>query len=89
MSLLGKVNSLTEMSTAFEKRTDEKLSALMDRIGSLDKKRDEALARHNGYYDKIEQGLDQHDLAIERLSNLPLDEDGNGSMNGSGHSNGA
>lgn len=83
MGLLSKVNSLTEMAGEFEKRSDEKLTALMDRIEQLDKKRDEALDRHGAYYDKIEQGLDQHDKAIERLSNLPLEGGESGSKNGS------
>lgn len=75
MSLMGKLDALTESATDFNKSTGDKLDLLAKRIPALVTKRDEALRKHHAYYDGIEKGIDQSTQVIERLSNIPLGED--------------
>lgn len=73
MSLLGKMNALTEAATDFHTQTGAKLDELQARLPTLAAKRDQALAKHHSYYDGIEKGMDESTVVIDRLSNGPLD----------------
>lgn len=73
MSLLGKLNALTERAADFTKATEAGLDGLSQKIDAAETKREEALARHHGYYDAITKGIDESVKVIDRLSNGPLD----------------
>lgn len=73
MSLLGKMNALTEAASDFNSQTIAKLDELQARLPTLAAKRDAALAKHHSYYDGIEKGMDESTVVIDRLSNGPLD----------------
>lgn len=73
MSLLGKMNALTESAQDFNTQTGAKLDELQARLKPLAVKRDAALAKHHSYYDGIERGLDESTVVIDKLSNGPLD----------------
>lgn len=80
MSLLGKLNALTERAADFTKATELGLDNLSEKIATAEMKREAALEKHHDYYDAIVKGIDQSVEVIDRLSNGPLD----GSQNGSG-----
>lgn len=73
MSLLGKMNALTERAQDFTKDTENALDSLAEKIGASEKKREAALAKHHGYYDAIGKGMEDSVAVIDRLSNGPLD----------------
>lgn len=73
MSLLGKMNALTERAQDFTKDTETALDSLAAKIGESEKKRETALAKHHAYYDAIGKGIDESVVVIDRLSNGPLD----------------
>lgn len=73
MSLLGKLNALTERATDFTKATEAGLDGLSAKIDAAEVKREAALAKHHGYYDAIAKGIDESVAVIDRLSNGPLD----------------
>ena len=76
MSLLGKMQHLTEAATDFHKETEAVLDGIAAKIATGKQKRDEAAAKHHGYYDAIIAGVDQSTEVIDRLSNGPLHGDG-------------
>ena len=78
MSLLGKMAHLTESATEFHKETEAVLDGISEKIALGKRKRDEAAAKHHGYYDTIIAGVDASTEVIDRLSNGPLHEDGEG-----------
>lgn len=78
MSLLGKMQHLTESAQDFHKQTDGALDGIADKIATANKKRDEAVVKHHTYYDTIIKGVDESLEVIERLSNGPLHGDGEG-----------
>lgn len=78
MSLLGKLNALTERAADFTKATEAGLDGLAEKIAASEVKRDAALAKHHGYYDAIAKGIDESVEVIDRLSNGPLDGGSNG-----------
>lgn len=73
MSLLGKMNALTERAQDFTKDTETALDGLAAKIGESEKKRETALAKHHAYYDAIDKGIGDSVTVIDRLSNGPLD----------------
>lgn len=78
VSLLGKMKALTESAEDFTKETHATFDGIAAKIQAAKKKRDVAAARHHGYYDGIIAGVDESVEAIDRLSNLPLENDGEG-----------
>jgi hypothetical protein len=81
MSLTGKMAALTERAQDFHKKTETVLDGIAEKIAKAETKRDEAADKHHGYYDGIIKGVDDSVAVIERLSNVPLGEDGEGSTN--------
>lgn len=73
MSLLGKMNALTERAQDFTKATEASMDAIAEKIGTAEKKRDEAMPKHHAYYDSVISGIDESVKVIDRLSNGPLD----------------
>lgn len=78
MSLTGKMAALTERAQDFHKKTESVLDGIAEKIAKAETKRDEAADKHHGYYDAIIAGVDDSVKAIERLSNVPLGEGGEG-----------
>lgn len=78
MSLTGKMAALTERAQDFHKKTESVLDGIAEKIAKAEIKRDEAAGKHHGYYDAIIAGVDDSVKAIERLSNVPLGEGGEG-----------
>lgn len=78
MSLLGKMNALTESAADFNTKTGAALDELQARLPVLAKKRDDALVKHHSYYDGLEKSFDDTAAVIDKLSNGPLGE-GSGS----------
>lgn len=76
MSLLGKMAALTERASDFNTSTESVLDGISAKIEAAVKKRDEAAAKHHGYYDTIIKGVDESVAVIDRLSNVPLGEGG-------------
>ncbi len=76
MSLLGKMQHLTETAQDFHRETEAALDGIAAKIEAAKKKREEAEATHHGYYDAIMAGVDESIKAIDRLSNGPLPEGG-------------
>lgn len=74
MSLLGKINALTERAQDFTQRTSDVFDGIAAKIAEAEKKRDAAELKHTSYYDALSQGLDDTITAIDRLSNSPLGE---------------
>ena len=74
MSILGKVAALTEQSKDFTTDTVKALDGIAEKISTAVKVRDEAVAKHHGYYDNIIKGVSDSVEAIDRLSNIPLGE---------------
>lgn len=79
MSLFGKMAALTESAQDFHKKTEEALDGIAEKIAVATEKREDAVAKHHGYYDAIIKGVDDSVSVIDRLSNAPLGEDGEGS----------
>jgi hypothetical protein len=73
MSLLGKLNALTERAQDFTKATGDSLDALSEKIVAAERKRETAMQKHHAYYDAIGKGIDESVAVIDRLSNGPLD----------------
>jgi hypothetical protein len=78
MSLLGKMQHLTETAQEFHKETEGVLDGIAEKIAKAKSKRDIAAGKHHGYYDTIIEGVDQSVEVIDRLSNGPLHGDGEG-----------
>jgi len=78
MSLTGKMAALTERAQDFHKKTETVLDGIAAKIGVAERKRDAAAEKHHSYYDAIIKGVDESVAVIERLSNVPLGEDGEG-----------
>ena len=76
MSLLGKLQHLTEEAQGFDKETGDVLDGIAEKIALGRRKRDAAKEKHHAYYDGIIRGIDQSTEVIERLSNGPLSGDG-------------
>lgn len=76
VSLTGKMAALTERAQDFTKATETVLDGISEKIAAAEKKRDEAAAKHHGYYDTIIAGVDESVQVIDRLSNGPLPEGG-------------
>lgn len=76
MSLLGKLQHLTESAQEFHKRTEASLDGISEKIAAADQKRELAETKHHAYYDTIIAGVDESIKVIDRLSNAPLPEDG-------------
>lgn len=78
MSLLGKLQHLTESAQDFHKETEQALDGIAAKIEAGKQKRDEATAKHHAYYDAIIGAVDESTQVIDRLSNGPLHGDGKG-----------
>jgi hypothetical protein len=78
MSLTGKLAALTERAQEFNKGTEAVLDGIADKIVEATRKRDAAAEKHHGYYDGIIKGVDESVTVIDRLSNGPLDQGGEG-----------
>lgn len=78
MSLLGKLQHLTDDAQDFHRETEEVLDGIAEKIALGRKKRDTAKEKHHGYYDAIIHGVDESVKVIDRLSNGPLSEGGKG-----------
>ena len=76
MSLLGKMQHLTEAAQKFNDDTEAVLDGIATKIAVGAAKRDAAAAKHHGYYDAIIAGVDASTEVIDRLSNGPLHGDG-------------
>jgi hypothetical protein len=76
MSLLGKMQALTESAQDFNKETEAVLDGIAEKIVSARAKRDAAKEKHHGYYDGIVKGIEDSVVVIDRLSNGPLPQDG-------------
>lgn len=76
MSLLGKMQHLTESAQDFHKETEAALDGIAEKIALGRQKRDSAVEKHHGYYDAIIAGVDESTAVIDRLSNGPLPEGG-------------
>ncbi len=74
MSLVGKLDALAQRAADLTKTTGDQLDALAAKIGDVERKRDEAMAKHNAYYDAIAKGIDEAVGVVDRLSNAPLGE---------------
>lgn len=78
MSLKGKMAALTERAVDFNTATEKALDGIAEKIAAAERKREEAVPKHHGYYDGIIRGIDDSVAVIDRLSNGPLDGDGKG-----------
>jgi hypothetical protein len=78
LSLSGKLAALTESAHDFNKQTEAVLDGIAAKIVTAKIKRDAAAEKHHGYYDEIIKGVDESSAVIDRLSNGPLHEDGEG-----------
>lgn len=78
MSLTGKMAALTERAQDFHKKTETVLDGISEKIGKAEAKRDAAAEKHHGYYDGIIKGISESEAVIDRLSNVPLGESGEG-----------
>ena len=76
MSLLGKMKALTESAQDFNKETETVLDGIADKIAAAKVKRTAAAEKHHGYYDGLIKGIEDSVVVIDRLSNGPLDSDG-------------
>jgi hypothetical protein len=76
MSLLGKLQHLTEDAEAFSKETSDDLDGIAAKIALAREKKATAKAKHHAYYDTIIKGVDESVAVIDRLSNGPLSGDG-------------
>lgn len=78
MSLTGKMAALTERAQDFHRKTEGVLDGIAEKIAKAETKRDDAAEKHHGYYDAIIKGVDDSVAVIDRLSNGPLGEGGEG-----------
>jgi hypothetical protein len=78
LSLLGKMKALTESAEEFNKGTEDVLDGIAAKITTAKTKRDAAAEKHHGYYDGIIKGVEESVTVIDRLSNGPLPEGGEG-----------
>lgn len=78
MSLLGKLSHLTEDAQKFNDETVMVLDGIGEKIAVARTKRDVAKDKHHGYYDTIIKGVEDSVEVINRLSNGPLSEGGEG-----------
>jgi hypothetical protein len=78
LSLLGKMKALTESAEEFTKGTETVLDGIAAKIATAKTKRDAAAEKHHGYYDGIIKGVEESVTVIDRLSNGPLPEGGEG-----------
>lgn len=76
MSLLGKLQHLTESAQDFHKETEADLDGIAEKIATGREKRKEAVAKHHAYYDTIVGAVEESTKVIDRLSNGPLSGDG-------------
>lgn len=80
MSLVGKMQHLTERAQRFHDETGASLDRVGAKIDVAEKKRDEAETKHHAYYDTLISGVDESIAVIDRLSNGPLSGDGENSQ---------
>jgi hypothetical protein len=78
LSISGKMAALTDRARDFHAKTESVLDGIAEKISAAEAKRDTAAEKHHGYYDAIIAGVDESVKAIERLSNGPLPEGGEG-----------
>lgn len=78
LSLAGKMAALTERARDFNTKTETVLDGIADKITKAEARRDMAETKHHAYYDGIISGVDDSIAAIDRLSNGPLSQDGEG-----------
>ncbi len=78
LSLTGKMAALTERAQDFHKKTESVLDSIGEKITKAEAKRDIAADKHHAYYDGIIAGVDDSLAVIDRLSNGPLSEGGEG-----------
>lgn len=78
MSLAGKMAALTESAEEFHKSTEAVLDGIATKIALAKTKRDAGAQKHHGFYDGIIKGVEESTVVIDRLSNGPLHEDGEG-----------
>lgn len=78
MSLMGKMAALTERAQDFHRKTEDVLDEIAAKITRAETKRDDAAEKHHGFYDGIIKGVDDSVAVIDRLSNAPLGEGGEG-----------
>jgi hypothetical protein len=78
LSLTGKMAALTERAQDFHKKTETVLDGIAEKISKAESKRDVAAGKHHSYYDGIIAGVDESVAVIDRLSNGPLQEGGEG-----------
>lgn len=76
MSLLGKLQHLTEEAQSFNDETGLALDGIAAKIALGREKRRAAEAKHHAYYDTIIGAVDESTKVIDRLSNGPLSGDG-------------
>ncbi len=76
MSLLGKLQHLTDSAQEFHKETETDLDGIAEKIATGRAKRKVAVEKHHAYYDAIIAGVDESTAVIDRLSNGPLSGDG-------------
>ena len=78
MSLTGRMAHLTERAQDFHRKTEGVLEAIEDKINKADTKLNVAAEKHHDYYDSIIKGVDESVAVIDRLSNVPLGDGGEG-----------
>jgi hypothetical protein len=78
LSLSGKMAALTERAQDFHKKTETVLDGISEKITTAEAKRDTAAEKHHNYYDGVIAGVDESIAVIDRLSNAPLGEGGEG-----------
>jgi hypothetical protein len=76
MSLLGKMQHLTETAQDFHNETEAVLDGIAAKIELAKERRETAKDKHHGYYDAIIKGVDDSVTVIDRLSNGPLPDGG-------------
>lgn len=78
LSISGKMAALTERAKDFNTKTETVLDGISEKIAVAEAKRDVAAEKHHGYYDTIISGVDASIADIDRLSNGPLPQGGEG-----------
>lgn len=78
LSLTGKMAALTDRAQDFHKKTESVLDGNAEKISHAESRRDTAADKHHSYYDGIIAGVDDSVAVIDRLSNGPLPEGGEG-----------
>jgi hypothetical protein len=79
MSQIGRIAALNARQAELSKKTDQVLDGIEDKVNKYETKLNTAEGRHHAHYDRLIDSMDESIVAIDRLSNGPLPDDGGNS----------